>query len=376
MIFRRTHASFLALVAAASALAGERAQTSGARRQEGEKKEEIPTAQTEGERVGLMNRLLRNRQFDVLKSGNSLGGAIEVPMSVPSASSAPMMDPKAQKRILDELERRKNWLVEPGSTTPRELEKTGDPSKDIPDFGRDRNKTRSRRDVENDTAGQGRDLDGRPGSKLAGRDDKSRRRVGDSEERTQDLRDDAGRPDRLEESLTLAARDAVRLDRESKITGTGERSQTWFEFGSSRSGSGREPGAGQEPSFQAGGGLATKEFLNPYVDPSASKGLGDGFSDPSRRLDPTATPSLPFVVRDDAPLGRSESFGTGLGLPSGGASASGFSGGFGAFGPAPASASQSSFLAPISNPEPLSAPKSSGFTPRPAVLTVEPPRVF
>jgi len=374
MNFRRTKASVLTLLVVTGALAGERAQTSGARRADGEKKEEIPTAQAEAERVGVMNRLLRNRQFDVLRSGNSLGGAIEIPMQMPAPSSAPVMDPKSQKRILDELDRRKNWLVEPGSTTPRELEKSVDPSRDTPDFSRDRNRPRSRREIDSDPDTSGRDMEGRAGSRLSAREAKDRRRPGDSEERTKDLREDAGRPDRLEESLTLSARDSVRLERDSQITGTGGRPQSWFQFGTGR---GDSASSGQDISAHAGGGFGTKEFLNPNSDPGAAKAFGGGVSDPGGRFDPTVVPALPFSVRDDAPFARSDTFAAPAALPGSGAgSGFGTSAGFGAFGGGPAASARPAFLGPISTPDPVPAARAPVFEPRPAVLSVGPPKVF
>jgi hypothetical protein len=64
-------------------LAGDKAQTSGALRPE-EGAGYRP--QSEAERVGTMNKLLRNRQFDVFRAGNSLGGAIDVSLPTPSTA--------------------------------------------------------------------------------------------------------------------------------------------------------------------------------------------------------------------------------------------------------------------------------------------------
>ena len=73
------------------AWAGDKAQTSGAIRTD-----EVPGSrlQSEAERVGTMNKLLRNRQFDVFRAGNSLGGAIDVSLPAPS-KPIPNLDPKA-----------------------------------------------------------------------------------------------------------------------------------------------------------------------------------------------------------------------------------------------------------------------------------------
>jgi len=70
------------------ALGGDKAQTSGALRTD-----EISGSrlQSEAERVGAMNKLLRNRQFDVFRAGNSLGGAIDVPLPNPSAATIPSL---------------------------------------------------------------------------------------------------------------------------------------------------------------------------------------------------------------------------------------------------------------------------------------------
>jgi len=128
--------------------AGEKAQTSGAVRTEEVSAGRPPS---EAERVGTMNKLLRNRRFDVLRSGNSLGGAIDVSLPTPSVS-VPNLDPKAQQRLLEEYDRKKNWLAEPGAVKPREVNKadqmeSGKSAKedDVPNFSRERGRSRRSR---------------------------------------------------------------------------------------------------------------------------------------------------------------------------------------------------------------------------------------
>lgn len=94
-----------------------------------------------------MNKLLRNRQFDVFRAGNSLGGAIDVSLPTPS-TGIPSLDPKAQQRLLEEYDRKKNWLAEPGSVKPREVDKSDRiesgkraEADEIPNFSRERGRS-------------------------------------------------------------------------------------------------------------------------------------------------------------------------------------------------------------------------------------------
>lgn len=405
MSFRRIPVAALPLLFAVGVWAGERAQTSGARKAEGEpKKVEIPTPEAEAQRVTVFDRLLRNRQFDVLRSGNSLGGAIDIPMPSGPSQNTPMLDPKAQKRILEELDRRKNWLVEPGSTTPRGLEKPTDPSKEIPDFSRERGRTRvrTRQEVANDeAAGDVENDSGVDSVSGRSRGQKGRRSERDSDSDSSGMA--SGRlEDRSSERKSLA--DVVRdpqsgsWDRDrGSVSGVGvEKDSGWFQFGPVGNAIPKGPSA--ESAFAGTGRAASvQEFINPNADPSAGKFGGTGSLEAGPSFDPTVAPSLPFVPRDDGAVARSESFSgaspgassPSLNLPGGfgsagagsfgGASPSsgGVPGAFNAFGsPSSASSGFNSFVAPLSNPEPLLAPKAPVFTPRPAILVIEPPKVF
>lgn len=404
MSFRRISVAALPLLFAAGVLAGERAQTSGARKVEGEeKKAEMPTPEAEAQRVTIFDKLLRNRQFDVLRSGNSLGGAIEVPVPSGPSQNTPMLDPKAQKRILEELERRKNWLVEPGSTTPRGLEKPTDPSKEIPDFSRDRGrpKVRTRQEVANEEAAGGDADAADPNDPLAprGRSQKGRRTERDSGSDSSDAAN--GRPDdRLGErkSLVDSVKDpkAGSWDRDPSSVSGVEKNASWFQFGPVGGTSGKsESSSSSESPLTAGArGAAVQEFINPNADPSTARFSAGQSVEPARSFDPTVAPALPFVPRDDGAASRPDSFFSG---PPGPSSASPLPGGFGSigaggFGNPNASAAAGAFnafggssstasgfnslVAPLSNPEPLSAPKTPIFTPRPAILVIEPPKPF
>jgi hypothetical protein len=108
MSFRRVSLAVVPLLIAISATAGERAQTSGARRPEGEeKKEQVLPPEAEAKRASAWEKLLRNRQFDVLRSGNSLQGAIDLPLPMPQTQNAPIMDPKTQKRFRNKFKKNK-----------------------------------------------------------------------------------------------------------------------------------------------------------------------------------------------------------------------------------------------------------------------------
>jgi hypothetical protein len=400
MSFRRVSLAVVPLLIAFAASAGERAQTSGARRPEGEeKKEQVLPPEAEAKRATAWEKLLRNRQFDVLRSGNSLQGSIDLPMPLPPSQGAPIMDPKTQKRILEEIDRRKNWLVEPGSTTPRGMEKPTDPSSEIPDFSRNRGRFRSRREVADETAAGGKDgksADGLSGKGL--RDGKSKKGSSDEEDSAAGAKDEFVGREKLDRILSQSERSGQSkdLDRDraaDKILGLGtDRGQGWFQFnsgGSSTASSDSASGSG----FGGASAGAAAEFLNPYSDPSVSARLpGGASSEPARSFDPTVAPALPFIPRDDGAIaGNASAFGgaaaapaSPFGSPSQGGTAA--PAGFGAFNsfssPAASGGGRSGFFSQAqgsglsSGLEAPAASRTPVFVPRPAVLVVEPPKPF
>ncbi|MEY4692455.1 MAG: hypothetical protein RIT19_2780 [Verrucomicrobiota bacterium] len=362
----------------APAWGGDKAQTSGAVRTD-----EIPGSrlQSEAERVGTMNKLLRNRQFDVFRAGNSLGGAIDVSLPVPN-SPIPNLDPKAQQRLMDEYDRKKNWLVEPGSVKPREVEKadeidevpsTGDD--DIPNFSRERGRSRrtrsesaQRSDFE-DSAEEGRSKT-RKDSKLADDDSRAesrtaRRTPSESARRSESQGSEGTQTKAISEIL------APNADHRNwfKAAPSGESAGTFtFNNGSpSRAGSGFEGFNGASASgARAGAGSGQAAAGTPDLLATPTTGF-DG--DPGRRFDPTVAPGSAFSTSAGSDPGFFPK--SGGGTSAGGGAETGF----GAFGGAGAGASRglegsvrSLFSAPSSDAG--SAIRSSpAFNPRPAVLS-------
>jgi len=400
MSFRRVSLAVVPLLIAFSATAGERAQTSGARRPEGEeKKEQVLPPEAEAKRASAWEKLLRNRQFDVLRSGNSLQGAIDLPMPMPPTQTGPIMDPKTQKRILEEIDRRKNWLVEPGSTTPRGMEKPTDPATDIPDFSRNRGRFRSRREVADETAAGGKDdksVDSLSGRGL--RDGKSKKNTSGDEDSTARANDEVIGREKLDKILSQSERSGQSKDLDqdragNKILGVGsDRGQGWFQFNSGGSSTALSDSASGSGFGGASAGRAA-EFLNPYSDPSVSARLpGGSSSEPAKSFDPTVAPPLPFIPRDDGVIaGNASAFGGPAAAPSnpfgapsqGGPAAPAGFGAFNSFGnPAASGAGRSGLFSQApgsglsSGLESPAAPRSPAFVPRPAVLVVEPPKPF
>ena len=359
--------------------AGEKAQTSGAVRTEEVSAGRPPS---EAERVGTMNKLLRNRQFDVLRSGNSLGGAIDVSLPTPSVS-VPNLDPKAQQRLLEEYDRKKNWLAEPGAVKPREVNKTdqmesGKSAKedDVPNFSRERGRSRRSR---NDS---GPKADFEDGSETAAKKTSKASKL-DTEETRSDARPSRNESDELvrrdglskdsDRSKSIAEILAPEADHRTWFSGNKtETSGGTFSFNSPamRSGSAAEgfsgttgPGTVSGFANPATSTSSSNPLINPVAPPTGISGM-DG--DPGRRFDPTVAPSSPFGSPDAGFFGKS-----------GASSSSASDGGFGAFGSGGAGGGagrglegsvRSLFTAPSSDVG--SAIRSApSFTPRPAVLS-------
>lgn len=368
--------AWLALLPLSPAMAGDKAQTSGALRPDEASGARL---QSEAERVGTMNKLLRNRQFDVFRAGNSLGGAIDVSLPTPS-TPIPNLDPKAQQRLIEEYDRKKNWLAEPGAVRPREVDKadeieSGKPSgnEDIPNFSRERGRSRRSRD---DVAQKGDFDDARSSDPTASR---KGAKLGADDGRTD------GRPSRsgVRESTRggEVSGDSAPNRSISEILAPEADHRTWFSSGrgdssggtfsfkgpSSQSGSGFGGAGGDGFSSPAGpaasSALANASAVNPLVNPVAPPSGFDG--DPGRRFDPTVAPGSAFSTPDAGFFPKS-----GLG-----ASPSASDGGFGTFGNGGAargleSSARSLFSAPSSSSEASSAIRSApSFTPRPAVLS-------
>lgn len=346
---------------AASAAAGERAQTSGARKTGDEEKKASPPP-TEAERVSLLNRILRDRQFDIFKS--SIGGAIDAPIPSPS-SSAPIIDPKTQKRLLEEVDRKKNWLVEPGNTTPRELERVADPNA-VPDFSRDRSRYSTYADPDKQpefSTKSGRKLPGvREESDMGNRSGSGKQSESVDPSLHESLSDEAHSDTKTKEyySADWGTGRESKDDSHGSRSGTVERLAGTFDFG----GGGRSRsdfGTAISSDVKSFGSVGSaNEFLNPFSDPSKTQALGnDPFNDPGRRLDPTVSPQSAFGIRDDA-FAKVESL-----VPAAAAApATGF-GGFGVQAPGVGAGINSFLNTPA--PEPPRAQQPT-FVPRPAVL--------
>ncbi len=372
--------AWLACLPLSTAVAGDKAQTSGALRSD-----EVPGArlQSEAERVGTMNKLLRNRQFDVFRAGNSLGGAIDVSLPTPSVP-IPNLDPKAQQRLIEEYDRKKNWLAEPGAIRPREVDKV-DPSgsgkqtgtDEVPNFSRERGRSRRSRDdsdqnADFDNARSGESAPSRKASRLASDDGRNDGRS------TRNVGPDAERRD-------FSATETVRNRSISEILAPEADQRTWFRANPSHgSGSGSEgtfsfKGTPSQPaSGIAGGGL---DGFSGSADPSRGSTLGNaapvnnplldpvgppaGFDgDPGRRFDPTVAPGSAFSAPDAGFFPKS-----GFGSP-----AANPGGGIGAFGNGGAGRGlegsvKSLFSAPSGSDASSAIRSSPSFNPRPAVLS-------
>ncbi len=364
----------VAWLALLPAVAGDKAQTSGALRPEEGGGYRL---QSEAERVGTMNKLLRNRQFDVFRAGNSLGGAIDVSLPTPS-TGIPSLDPKAQQRLLEEYDRKKNWLAEPGSVKPREVDKSDRiesgkraEADEIPNFSRERGRSRrSRNDdsqqVDFDDEESNAPSKPRKTSKLAAEDDRSegssvRNANSESLRRDGTLTDSA--PSRsISDILSPEA------DHRTWFSGTKtESSGGTFSFNSPTARSGSGIGGAGADGFAGstgpgtGSGLASPASANALINPAAPVGPMDG--DPGRRFDPTVAPGSPIASPDAGFFSKS-----GVG-----ASTSAADGGFGSFGNGGGvrgfeNSARSLFTAPSSEAS-TTLRSVPSFTPRPAVLS-------
>ena len=359
-------------------MAGDKAQTSGALRPEESAGYRL---QSEAERVGTMNKLLRNRQFDVFRAGNSLGGAIDVSLPTPS-TAIPKLDPKAQQRLMEEYDRKKNWLAEPGSVKPREVEKSDQvesgkrgEADEIPNFSRERGRSRRSRNDESQQMDFDDDASNAPSkprkaSKLAAAEDRSE---GSSvrSANSESLRRDGTLTD---SAPSRSISDVLSPEADHRTWFSGSKTESsggTFSFNSptARSGSGiggsgadgfagsTGPGTGSG----SGSGFASPASANALVNPTAPPGTLDG--DPGRRFDPTVAPGSPISSPDSGFFSKS----------GGGASTAAADGGFGSFGNRGGArgfenSARSLFSAPSSEASPTlrSAPR---FTPRPAVLS-------
>lgn len=327
-----------------------------------------------------MNKLLRNRQFDVFRAGNSLGGAIDVSLPAPS-KPIPNLDPKAQQRLLEEYDRKKNWLAEPGSVKPREVEKADEiesgkpsPDDDIPNFSRERGRSRRSRGE----AAQRSDFEadepqskGKPRreSRLASEDSRS-----DARTAPQGRQESAGRidPTGAEASKSRTISEVLAADADHKNwfkAPTASDSAGSFGFNSA----GSRPGTGFE-GFSGTAAAASRAGVNPAT-PSAPDLLGSpatGFeSDPGRRFDPTVAPGSAFSQTTTSDPGVFPKSGAAAGAFSAAPAAS--EAGFGAFGRSGGTRGlegsvRSMFGSPAGDSSPSFRP-STPFTPRPAVLT-------
>ena len=372
----------LALLPAAvpTLLGGDKAQTSGAVRSEAAPGSRL---QSEAERVGTMNKLLRNRQFDVFRSGNSLGGAIDVSLPAPS-KPIPNLDPKAQQRLLDEYDRKKNWLAEPGSVTPREIDKadeieSGNPTRDddeIPNFSRERGRSRRSRDEAaqrsdfEDDEGQAKPRN-RKDSRLSAEESRSDRRTADraTQQAARQLdpnSTDAGRSKPISEVLAADAdhRNWFKAPAASDTAGT-------FGFASSAS---RPEQRFEGFSGTAASSSSSRSGANPAA-PTASELLGTSASgldaDPGRRFDPTVAPGSAFSAASTADAGLFPKTGGGAfsAAPAASSSSSGAFGGFGGAGSRGLEGSVRSLFNSSSGDSSPAIRSSSSFTPRPAVLS-------
>lgn len=363
--------------------AGEKAQTSGAVRPEEVSAGRPPS---EAERVGTMNKLLRNRQFDVLRSGNSLGGAIDVSLPAPSVG-VPHLDPKAQQRLLEEYDRKKNWLAEPGAVKPREVNKvdpieSGKTTKEdeIPNFSRERGRSRRSR---NDS---GQKADFEEGTEIQAKKTGKTPKL-DAEDARSEVRSEGRSSRNASEEWARRdgqSKDPARSRSISEILSPEADHRTWFSGNKAESSGGtfsfNTPGMRSGPATDGltgttgpGAGLgfvspapanpSSNPLINPVVPPGGISGA-DG--DPGRRFDPTVAPGSPFSSPDAGFFGKS-------GASSSSPSAS--DGVFGAFGSGSGGAGRglegsvrSLFTAPSSDfgSQIRSTPS---FTPRPAVLS-------
>jgi hypothetical protein len=366
--------AWLACLPLVVAMAGDKAQTSGALRPD-----EVSGArlQSEAERVGTMNKLLRNRQFDVFRAGNSLGGAIDVSLPTPS-TPIPNLDPKAQQRLIEEYDRKKNWLAEPGAIRPREVDtvdtdrrskQSGD--ENIPNFSRERGRSRRSRD---DSAQNSDFDDNRSGEAV------SSRRV--SRLSSDDVRNDGRSPrtERDSNSRDLAGIEAVSTRSISEILAPEADHRTWFRANPTySSGSGTEgtfsfkgtasgvAGGGPDgfagpPGSPSGATLGNAASISPLVDPVGPPPGFDG--DPGRRFDPTVAPGSAFSAPDSGGFPRS-AFGPAAANPGGG----GGSFGGGSAGRGFEGSVKSFFSAPAGSDAASAIRSSPSFTPRPAVLS-------
>jgi hypothetical protein len=324
-----------------------------------------------------MNKLLRNRQFDVFRAGNSLGGAIDVSLPTPS-TGIPNLDPKAQQRLLEEYDRKKNWLAEPGSVKPREVEKSDQiesgkqaEADETPNFSRERGRSRrSRNDdsqqVDFDNDGSQSPSKARKTSRLAADDDRSegsslRNANSESLRRDGTLTDSA--PSRsISDVLSPEA------DHRTWFSGTKtESSGGTFSFNSPTARSGSGIGAAGADGFAGstgpgtGSGFATPAPANALINPATPVGPMDG--DPGRRFDPTVAPGSPIASPEAGFFSKS----------GGGASPAAADGGFGSFGTGGGArgfenSARSLFTAPSSEAS-TTLRSVPSFTPRPAVLS-------
>ena len=376
MNFQQCFRFFIASCWVVAVLAEEKAQVSGARRSDDEVKKAIPTAQTEAERVGLMNKLLRNRQFDVFKSGNSLSGAIEAPMPIPQVS-APRLDPKIQKRLIDELDRRRNWLQDSVSRGDKEANKamTGEA---IPDFSRDKNRSQLSKDDDKKNGADSIAAGKKALLKQSERNDAMQKEVTKQEGGIKETRETPITSENLADKLTAAARESVGSDQANRGSSAPESQMVWFQFGVGRGDSATRPASQTAANYSDPTGL--KEFRSPNEDPAFSKNLREGFAGPANRFDPTLQPTQVFSARETLTGTLSEGFASSPATATTALSSGAVSSGFGSFGagsalvvPKPSFLPSVNSASSISTVPTISAPV---FAPRPAILSVGQPKIF
>jgi hypothetical protein len=281
----------------------ERAQVSGVRRAGETALSGASTNQpTDGRANGVVDDLMRSRRFDLFKPNNSLGGVVDVPFSTPNQSS-PILDPKTQQRLLEEIDRRQNWLVTPPATSPQDLEKALGIEDPINRF-----KTRRIEGVVEKSVQA--ELNSRQGDRPT--DDRNEVRPGgpDRRESRDDMASDRRNPrDRDRDGSRETVNDPVQAelrelsDPNRRLSGdfvTGEPSPVGtgtFDFG----------GARPENVLRTGPGDFNGPAINPYLDsfnplrdPLAGRPGLDHTLDPAKRTEPTAFSGAAYGFESDA----------------------------------------------------------------------------
>jgi hypothetical protein len=238
----------------------------------------------DGDSVSSFFSFSRPSRFGLLIPGNSLGGAIDAPIQMPPQEGF-QLDPRAQKKLLDEVDKRRNWLRE-GSDTANEG-RSQTPEEALGVDASDSLLTRSQRQKSGLNLKNPNQRGARDGKNLQVGDSK----LGDNSSEDASIESDRDRfGENLSSDRPLRPNDAKGFEGlSSALPGNRALEKSMFEFSGNGNRSDRENGFFPGLPNQANP-LATTSFGNPFQSGSDSEPkspLSSTFSPSSGLASPT-----------------------------------------------------------------------------------------